>query len=267
MKLTILGASGSFAGPDNPASGYLLTHTDADGRTWNVMLDCGNGSIGNLQKVLPICELDAVLVSHLHGDHFLDICGLEVYRSYHPEKPAQPLLDVWTPPGGADRCAEVTGNPNGIPAGVDRSPFTFHDWQSGVAVQIGPFTVTPFDANHSMPAHVLRVEARGDDGAVQVLTYSGDTDSCAGLVAAARDADLFLCEAAYVEGRDDHIRDLHLTGRRAGEAATAAGAGRLVLTHIPAWTDPRVPCDEAAAVFDGPLELAVPLAEFVLDRL
>jgi ribonuclease BN (tRNA processing enzyme) len=266
VKLTVLGAAGSFAGPDNPASGYLVTHTDAAGRAWNVMLDCGNGSIGNLQKILPISDLDAVLVSHLHGDHFLDICGLEVYRSYHPVLKQQPLLDVWTPPGGAERCADVTGNPGGIPAGVDRSPFAFHDWETGTSVRIGPLTVTPFGANHSMPAHSLRIEAEGADGRTQVLTYSGDTDTCDALVDAARDADLFLCEAAYVEGRDDHVQNLHLTGRRAGLAAVEAGARRLVLTHIPAWTDPRVPCQEAAAVYDGPLDLAAPLVEFSLDR-
>ena len=68
------------------------------------------------------------------------------------------------------------------------------------------------------------------------LTYSGDTDACDGLVAAARDVDLFLCEAGFVEGRDT-VRGIHLTGERAGEVATQARARHLVLTHIQPWTE------------------------------
>ena len=106
---------------------------------------------------------------------------------------------------------------------------------------MGPFTVTPFAVNHPVEeAYALRVEVTepDKDGAAvtRVLTYSGDTDSCRGLEEAAKDADLFLCEAAFEEGRDDGIKDVHLTGKRAGEAATAAGARRLLLTHIPVWT-------------------------------
>ena len=78
-----------------------------------------------------------------------------------------------------------------------------------------------------------------------MLSYSGDTDSCSGLEEAAQDADLFLCEAAFEEGRDDGIKDVHLTGKRAGEAAAAAGARRLLLTHIPVWTSPTTVMAEA----------------------
>ena len=83
-----------------------------------------------------------------------------------------------------------------------------------------------------------------------MLAYSGDTDACDGLDAAAAGADLLLCEAAFVEGRD-HGRGVHLTGRRAGEAAARAGAGRLVLTHVPAWNPPGAAVAEAAQVYDG----------------
>jgi ribonuclease BN (tRNA processing enzyme) len=91
----------------------------------------------------------------------------------------------------------------------------------------------------------------------RVLTYSGDTDTCEGLVEAAREADLFLCEAAFQEGRDDGIDGVHLTGRRAGQMASDAGARRLLLTHLPVWTDPLAASVEARQTFDGDLAVAV----------
>ena len=95
------------------------------------------------------------------------------------------------------------------------------------------------------------------------MTYSGDTDACAGLVEAAREADLFLCEAAFQEGRDE-VRGVHLTGRRAGEAAQRAGARRLVLTHLQPWNDTEVTLDEARATYTGPIELATADAQYRL---
>ncbi|MPZ04537.1 MBL fold metallo-hydrolase, partial [Micrococcus luteus] len=104
----------------------------------------------------------------------------------------------------------------------------------------------------------VEVDRVDDDGDVttRVLTYSGDTDACEGLVEAARDADVFLCEAAFHEGRDDGIDGVHLTGRRAGETAAQAGARKLLLTHLPVWNDPQRAVQEARAVYDGPLAVA-----------
>ena len=90
-----------------------------------------------------------------------------------------------------------------------------------------------------------------------MLTYSGDTDTAPGLVEAAQGADLFLCEAAFHEGRDDAIDGVHLTGKRAGVMATAADVGRLLLTHIPVWNDPLVTAQEARTTYDGQLAVAV----------
>ncbi|RUP75086.1 MBL fold metallo-hydrolase, partial [Corynebacterium propinquum] len=95
------------------------------------------------------------------------------------------------------------------------------------------------------------------DVTTRVLTYSGDTDACEGLVEAARDADVFLCEAAFHEGRDDVIDGVHLTGRRAGETAAQAGARKLLLTHLPVWHAPQRAGQEDREVYDAPLCLYV----------
>jgi ribonuclease BN (tRNA processing enzyme) len=96
------------------------------------------------------------------------------------------------------------------------------------------------------------------------LAYTGDTDSGPGLDALATDVDLLLAEAAFHEGRDDAFRGIHLTARRAAEAATRGGTRHLVLTHIPAWNDPALALEEARAAYGGRLTLATPGATYPL---
>jgi ribonuclease BN (tRNA processing enzyme) len=128
--------------------------------------------------------------------------------------------------------------------------FEFHEYD-GRPIRLGPFTVHAHRLVHPITAYGLRVEAGG-----RTIAYSGDTGPCQELVDLASDADLLLCEAAFVEGGDNPA-DLHLTGKQAGVAAAEAGVGRLVLTHIPPWHDPDVPLGEAREAYDGPLEAAV----------
>jgi ribonuclease BN (tRNA processing enzyme) len=136
----------------------------------------------------------------------------------------------------------------------------FHDLVDGVAFRVGPFTLTPYAVLHTVPAFGLRVEADG-----VVLAYSGDTDTCDALGPLLADADLALVEASYLEGRDTS-RGVHLTARRAAEAARDAGARRLVLTHLPPWTAPEDTRAEAAQVWPGELELARPGATLSVGR-
>jgi ribonuclease BN (tRNA processing enzyme) len=116
----------------------------------------------------------------------------------------------------------------------------------------GPFSITARRVEHPVTAYGLRIESGG-----KVLAYSGDTGPCPSLVETARDADLFLCEASFVES-SDNPPDLHLTGAQAGRAATEAGARRLLLTHVPPWHDRQVALQEAMGTYDGQVELAEP---------
>ena len=245
MRLTVIGASGSYPGPDSPASCYLL-EAEHEGRTWRVLVDLGSGALGVLQRHIDPVSVDAVLLSHLHADHCLDLCGFYVLRKYHPTGP-QPRIPVWGPEGTAVRMAKAYD--------LDEDPgmneeFDFQPYAG--RMEIGPFTVTATEVAHPVTAYGLRIEADG-----RVLAYSGDTGTCDSLVATARDADLFLCEASFLEGHSNPP-DLHLTGAEAGRMATDARARRLVLTHVPPWHDPQVMLHEAATRYDGPLELAEP---------
>ena len=254
MRLTIVGCSGSYPGPDSPASCYLLEDEDADGRTWRVLLDLGSGALGALHRHADPLAIDAVLLSHLHADHCLDLTGYYVLRKYHPLGP-QPRLPVWGPAGTADRMARAYDLPTD--PGM-RHEFDFREW-AGVE-QVGPFHVEPIGVNHPVPAYGLRVSAGG-----VTLAYSGDTGPCAELDDLARDVDVFLVEASFRDG-DDNPPDLHLTGADGGRVAARAGARRVLLTHVPPWHDPADALAEAVAAYAGPVELAVPGAVYELGR-
>lgn len=246
MRLTVIGASGSYPGPDSPASCYLL-ETEYEGRTFRMLLDMGSGALGVLHRFIDPCSVEAVLLSHLHADHCLDLTGFYVLRRYHPTG-AQPRIPCWGPVDTDRRMAKAYD--------LDEDPgmneeFDFRLYPEETFT-VGPFEVTARMVAHPVPAYGLRIRADG-----RTLAYSGDTGTCDALVEIARDADFFLCEASFLEGHDNPP-DLHLTGAEAGVMATEAGAKRLVLTHVPPWHDAAVMLAEAHLTYDGPLELAEP---------
>lgn len=244
--MTVVGCSGSYPGPDSPASCYLV-EAEHDGRTWRLVLDLGNGALGTLQRYADPLKIDAVLLSHLHADHCIDLTSYYVLRKYHPSG-SQPMIPVYGPEGTAGRLANAYDLPLS-PGMTEEFEFFVHPV---APFQIGPFLIESIPVAHPVPSYAMRIKA--DD---RLLVYSGDTGVCPGLDRAVEGADLLLGEASFCEGADNPP-DLHLTGKEIAEAAVRGGAKRLILTHIPPWHDPQVAYDEAKEVYDGPLELAVP---------
>lgn len=258
MRLVTVGVSGSLPGPESPASCYLVQAHDGE-REWNLVLDLGSGSLGALQRFVEPGDVDAIGISHLHPDHCADLSGLYVYLRYHPERGShrtgQPRhLAVHGPSGTRERAAAMYGLEGGENMDAE---YAFRAWQPGSPVQVGPLTVEPFAVNHPVEAYGMRVTGPSSDrpGERATLVFSGDTDHCDTLVEASRGADLLLCEAAFLEGRDDGVRGIHLTGRRAGAVAAAARARRLLLTHLTVWTDSAETLAEARAEYAGPLDV------------
>lgn len=249
MRVTVIGCSGSFAGPTSPASSYLVQADDADGRTWNVLLDLGNGALGVLQRHLDPMLLDAVVLTHLHPDHCVDVCGLYVMRRYQPNGSARTRrLPVWGPQGTAARIAGAYGVSES--GGMDQE-FDFRTVTDRATFTVGPLTLSAFRVEHPVEAYGYRVQAGG-----RVFAYTGDTDSTPALTPLLTGAHLALVECAFVDGRDAS-RGVHLSGSRAAQAAvTAGGVERLVLTHLPPWNDPEVCRAQAAATWPGELDVA-----------
>lgn len=244
MRLTIVGCSGSYAGPDSPASCYLVESDDVDGRTWRILLDVGNGAIGALHNYTDPLGIDAVFISHLHPDHCLDLCGYYVMRKYHPTG-TQPRIPVYGPGGTGERMTRAYDLPDGLGMSTE---FDFRRYEG--PVQVGPISVEAIPVVHPVEAYGLRVTAHGS-----TLAYTGDTAACDALGRLADGADLLLSEASF-RARDDNPPDVHLTGEEAGRLAASAGVGRLVITHVPPWFEKQGMLDEAQAVWDGPSELA-----------
>ncbi len=249
MKLTVVGCSGSYPGPDSPASCYLV-EADHDGRTWRILLDLGSGALGALHRYVDPLAVDGVFLSHLHADHCLDLTGYYVLRRFHPDG-HQPRIPVWGPIGTADRMARAYDLPPD-PGMHEEFDFRVYDGKVG----FGPFVVEPIEVEHPVPAFGLRVTADG-----RTLGYSGDTGPCAGLDAVAADVDLLLAEASF-SSRHQNPAKLHLTGAEGGDSAARSGARRLVLTHVPPWGDPQDALAEARTTYDGDIALATAGAMF-----
>jgi ribonuclease BN (tRNA processing enzyme) len=238
MQLTVIGCSGSFPGPDSPASCYLL---EAEG--FRLVIDMGNGGLGVLQRHAELFGIDAICVSHLHTDHCIDLSSYWVARQYAPDGP-QPAIPVYGPRGTIDRVAGVCGED----AAHIASRFDVRELTP--AQEIGPFRVTTERMNHPVETFGFRLEHAG-----RTLAYSADTGPTDALVRLADGVDLLLSEASFQDGRDNPP-DLHLTARQAGEYATRAGAGQLVLTHLVPWYDRDRSLAEAAGSYCGVLSAA-----------
>lgn len=265
MRLRIVGCTGSMSGPASAASCYLVQTegpdpVTGDVRTWNVVLDLGPGAFGQLWTHIDPRDVDAVVFSHCHADHIGDVISLHVHRRWGPGRGSAPLV-VAGPEGLLERIRQIDG------VGEEESyegEFDLHTLGAGVPLRVGPLTLTPSTAWHSVPGFGVRVEgpSEEDPGRSATLFYTGDTDRCDTITAGMRGVDLLLSEAGFTTC--DEVRGIHMTGARAGAAATEAGVGRVVLTHIQPWTDPREVSADARSTWSGPLDLARVGREYVV---
>ncbi|MEU3273208.1 MBL fold metallo-hydrolase [Saccharomonospora sp. NPDC006951] len=247
MRLTILGCSGSVPGAGTAASGYLV---EAEGTLLG--LDLGNGTLARLQQECDPFDLDALVLSHLHPDHCADFSALTVFRRYHPAPPFDPSsrkLPVYAPAEAPSRLANAYAPHERERKHTDLTDvFTFEPLTEG-SRRIGPFTLTAVRVDHPTEAFGIRLSTEG-----ATLAYTGDTGPCPQLDRLADGADALLAEASWTDA-PDRPSGVHLSGRQAGELAARAGVGRLLLTHVPPWTDAAAVLGEARAAFDGPAEL------------
>jgi ribonuclease BN (tRNA processing enzyme) len=242
VQLTVLGKSPSWQDAGGACSGYLV---EADGAC--VLLDCGSGVLGKLRSVRDYRAVDAVVISHLHGDHILDLVPYASALTYGPRTGAGPRL--LAPPGARDAFRRLAGAAGMNEEHIERA-FGFEEYDPSGTVEVGTMRLRFQPVRHFMLTHAIDVAG---DGAR--LTYSADTAPTEDLCDLARDTDLLLVEATVPEPEQDGPRG-HMTPTEAGEHGRRAGARRLVLTHMTDELDAEDARREAEAAFGGPVELA-----------
>jgi ribonuclease BN (tRNA processing enzyme) len=256
MRLTVLGKSPAWQDAGGACSGYLLQEGDT-----TVLVDCGNGVFGKLRTAVDYVEVDAVVISHMHADHFIDLVPYSYALIHAPrqqpvpvppwpgtDRPACPRLVV--PPGGRDvlrRVVGAWGNEDLV-----EQAFTVEEYTVDSRVEVGPLSFTFTLVPHFVDSHAISVTS--SDGGRR-LAYGADSRPAAELVDFARGADLFLCEATLPRPERSGQRG-HLTAEEAGEHAREAGAKRLVLTHISDELDCDEACKRARSAFGGSVEVA-----------
>jgi ribonuclease BN (tRNA processing enzyme) len=236
VELTVLGCSGSYGAPAGGAcSAYLVRAGDA-----TIWMDCGNGSFSNLQQHVDPAELSAVVITHAHPDHCVDLFGLHVMYRYGRELSG---LAVYAPEG-------VEKILTGL---VDSFGETF-DWHAvgdGDRASIGEAALRFSRTDHPPPTVAVEIAHDG-----KRLVYTADTGPKWSVDAFDTGADLVLSEATYMH--DDIRVPIHLSARQAGEQARAARARRLMITHLWPTVDPLASVEEASEAFGRDVALAAP---------
>lgn len=247
MRLTIIGCSGSVPGPDSPASCYLV---QAEG--YALVLDLGNGAFGPLQGRVGVDQLGAVLISHLHADHCVDLSALPVASQFGPSGRTN-ALPILGPAGLVDRVVGISGITDAADLRELTGMYDFGTVTEGTFA-LGPFEITARRVDHPVEAYAYRIAHEG-----RVLAYSGDCAPCPGIAEVARGADLALVEATYPDASSTgqpNSPGVHHTGREAGELAARGGVARLVLTHVPPWGNAEARVEAARSACDCPVDAA-----------
>jgi ribonuclease BN (tRNA processing enzyme) len=255
VRITVLGKSPAWQDAGGACSGYLV---EADGTT--LLVDCGNGVFGKLRQHVDYTDVDAVLISHVHADHFIDLVPYSyallltprqqpVPVAGHPgtDHPARPRLIV--PPGARQTFQTVVGA-WGDEMLIEEA-FVIESYDDSSTVSIGPIEATFRELPHFVLTYGVSLTTPGGGR----FTYSADCRPCEQLVEAARGTDLLLVEATLPRPERTGIRG-HLTPEEAGDHARRAGAKRVVLTHISDELDAEWAREEASKAFGAPVEVA-----------
>lgn len=256
MRLTVLGKSPAWQDVDGACSGYLL---EEEGTA--LLLDCGNGVFAKMRRFVDYVDVDAVVVSHLHADHVLDLVPFSYALTYAPRQqpvpvdrwpgtdhPARPML--FSPPGGRDffrRVVGAWGNEDLV-----EKAFQLEEYGASSVLEVGPLRISFGAVPHFVDTYAISVETANGGGR---LAYGADSRPSEELVEFARDADLFLVEATLPRPERTGVRG-HLTPEEAGEHGRRAGAKRVVLTHVSDELDEQDLRRRATRAFGADVEVA-----------
>jgi ribonuclease BN (tRNA processing enzyme) len=256
MRITVLGKSPSWQDAGGACSGYLVT----DGGT-RLLLDCGNGVFAKLRQHVDYVDVDAVLISHLHADHMLDLVPYAYALTYAPrqqpvpvggypgtDNPARPRLIA--PAGASETFRRLTGSWGSEE--LIENAFALEEYDATSTVEVGPLHARFMEVPHFVTAYATDFTSANGSGR---FTYSADARPSEELVEIARDTDLLLVEATLPRPERTGERG-HMTPGEAGDHARRAGAKRVVLTHISDELDADWAQEEGSKAYGAEVEVA-----------
>jgi ribonuclease BN (tRNA processing enzyme) len=200
--------------------------------------------------------VDAVVISHFHSDHMLDLVPYRYGLLYGPASPAKPI-PLWLPPGasrGLARLAAALENLDEPSYAFWDSTFEVREYDPASDLEVGDLTISFAQTQHYVPCHAMRIDALGGG----TLFYSADTGAVEPLLSLAAGADVALVEATLEAAEPDQYERGHLTAHEAGLLATKAGVRQLVLTHLWVERGDHAAIEEASRAFDGQISVAKP---------
>jgi len=256
MRVTVLGKSPSWQDAGGACSGYLLEEGGV-----SVLIDCGNGVFSKLRQFVDYTEVDAVMLSHLHADHFLDLVPYSYALTHAPRQqpvpvppwpgtdtPARPRLIA--PPGAIDcfrRVVGAWGNEDLI-----EKAFAIEEYEEASRPRVGPLQVRFQSVPHFTQTFAIRISSASGGGS---LAYSADSSPSEDLVRFVAGSDLLIIEATLPWPEPTGTRG-HLTPAEAGRHARDAAARRVVLTHMSDELDATRAREQASEAFGAPVEIA-----------
>lgn len=249
VKVTVLGSAGSHPGNGRACASYLVSAGDH-----HLLLDCGNGSVANLLDAVDPAALDAVIISHLHPDHFVDLYGLHYALRFHPTGAKK--VDVYAPAGARELMTSLL---IGDSADSFVSHLPVHVAAAGERHELGPFEVELFAAYHPIETLASRIVVDG-----RIVAYSADSAFTRDLVPCALDADLFICDSTWASRDAPFPEGVHMTGTEAGTLAADASVERLMITHVFPQREPEQVAADAETVYDGIVWVARDREEYEL---
>lgn len=244
----VLGGASAAPNPGQGCSGYLIQLGDA-----SIVLDLGPGTLPELRRHTRLDQINAIVISHLHVDHILDLVALWWGWLYHPVPLPKPI-PLYLPPGGSGRLRRVLATfGREDEAGrffTDICAVTEYD--PAQPIDVAGVTIRFAPTVHFIPCWAMRLESSAGS-----VVYTADTGPTADLVLLALHADLLIAEAMLPADLADDSPDRgSSTAAEAAQLAREAGAHRLILTHRWAEDDAEAALAEARHVFEGPIQVA-----------
>ncbi len=262
----MLGKSPAWQDAGGACSGYLI---EEEGTT--VLLDCGNGVFSKLRRYRDYVDVDAVVISHLHADHWFDLVPFASALVYAPRQqpvpvdrwpgtdaPARPQL--FAPQGAKDAFSRACEAGGMFPAHIETA-FDVHEYEVTEELTVGPLRLRFALVPHYLPTFAIDVRSTANGSGR--FTYGADCSPTDTLVEFAGGSDLLMIEATLPRPERGGIRG-HLTPAEAGEHGQRAGVRRLVLTHISDELDALWARNEAERAFGAPVDLAHEGATYIV---